>query len=257
MRNRSEAVDFRNEKLVQKIKSIKAEHPFWGYRRVWAYLRYVDTQCVNKKRVYRLMKEHNLSVKPNTRLIAKRVSQRPKPRPDRPNQWWGIDMTKVMTDGGWVYIVVVLDWYTKKIVGHYSGRQARSREWLEALEKGLNGEFPGGVRGHGLRLMSDNGSQPTSLSFMKTCCNLEVQQAFTSYNNPKGNADTERMMRTIKEELFWLREWRDEVQINKELDKWVQYYNNNYLHSAHGYRTPVQAQKDYDKQKQNTLLNAA
>ena len=257
MRNRSEAVVFRNEKLVKKIKAIKAEHPFWGYRRVWAYLRYVDTQCVNKKRVYRLMKEHNLIVKPSTRLIAKRVSQRSKPRPDRPNQWWGIDMTKVMTDGGWVYIVIVLDWYTKKIVGHYSGRQARSREWLEALEKGLNREFPGGVRGHGLKLMSDNGSQPTSLSFMKACSNLEVQQAFTSYNNPKGNADTERMMRTMKEELFWLREWRGEVQISKELDKWVQYYNSSYLHSAHGYKTPVQVHNDYYKNNNKTMLNAA
>jgi len=54
--------------------------------------------------------------------------------------------------------------------------------------------------------MSDNGSQPTSLSFMKACSNLDIHQAFTSYNNPKGNADTERMMRTLKEELLWLRE---------------------------------------------------
>jgi len=77
-----------------------------------------------------------------------------------------------------------------------------SREWLEALEKRLNREFPEGVRGHGLKLMSDNGSQPTSLSFMKACFNLEVHQIFTSYNNPKGYADTERMIRTIKEELF-------------------------------------------------------
>ncbi len=119
-------------------------------------------------------------------------------------------MTKVMTDNGWVYVVIVLDWYTKKIVGHYSGIRARSREWLEALEKGLNGEFLRGVRGHGLKLMSDNGSQPTSLSFLKACSNLEVGQAFTSYNNPKRNADTERMIRTIKEELVGLRDWESE-----------------------------------------------
>lgn len=85
-------------------------------------------------------------------------------------------MTKVMTDSGWVYVVIVLDWYTKKIVGHYSGTRATSREWLEALEEGLNREFPGGVRGQGLKLMSDNGSQPTSLSFMKACSNLEIQR---------------------------------------------------------------------------------
>jgi len=95
--------------------------------------------------------------------------------------------------------------------------------------------------------MSDNGSQPTSLSFMKACSNLEVHQAFTSYNNPKGNADTERMIRTMKEESLWLREWECETELSLELDKWVQYYNRNYLHSAHGYRTPVQAEEDYDK----------
>ncbi len=66
------------------------------------------------------------------------------------------------------------------------------------------------MRGNGLKLMSDNGSQPTSLSFMKACSNLEVEQVFTSYNNPKRNADTERMIRTIKEELVGLRDWESE-----------------------------------------------
>ena len=202
------------------------------------------------------MKEHDLTVRPNQRLIAKRVSERPKPRPDRPKQWWGIDMTKVMTDSGWVYVVIVLDWHTKKIVGHHGGTRATSREWLEALEKGLNREFPGGVRGHGLKLMSDNGSQPTSLSFMKACSNLEVEQVFTSYNNPKENADTERMIRTMKEELFWLREWESERELSRELDKWVVYYNGSYLHSAHGYRTPIQAEEEYYR-NHTSHLNAA
>lgn len=245
MRNQSDSVALRNEHLISKIKDIKADHPFWGYRRVWAYLRYVDGLIINKKRIYRLMREHNLTLKPNLRLIAKRVSERPKPRPNRPKQWWGIDMTKVLTNTGWVYVVIVLDWYTKKIVGHYSGTRATSRDWLEALEKGLNREFPGGVRGNGLKLMSDNGSQPTSLRFMKACSNLEVQQALTSYNNPKGNADTERMIRTMKEELIWLREWQGERELSHELDKWVDYYIRNYLHSAHGYRTPIQAEDRY------------
>jgi putative transposase len=257
MRKPSLLVSERNEELLERIRDIKGDHPFWGYRRVWAYLRYVRGIVVNKKRVYRLMKEHNLMVKPDRKLIAKRVSKRSKPRPDRPKQWWGIDMTKVMTEGGWVYVVVALDWYTKKVVGHYSGKRARGREWLEALERGVNREFSEGVRGNGLHLMSDNGSQPTSLGFMRACRALGVHQAFTSYNNPKGNADTERMIRTMKEELFWLREWSGEVEISGELDKWVEYYNNNYLHSAHGYRTPVQAQEDYYKRKENTLLNAA
>jgi transposase InsO family protein len=257
MRKPSNSVTFRNESLLIRIKNIKGDHPFWGYRRVWAYLRYIDGLIVNKKRIYRLMRENNLTVKPNPRLIAKRVSERPKPRPERPKQWWGIDMTKVMSNTGWVYVVIVLDWYTKKIVGHYSGKQARIKEWLESLNKALNKEFPTGVRGNGLKLMSDNGSQPTSLSFMKACSNLEVEQVFTSYNNPKGNADTERMIRTMKEELFWLREWENDRELRLELNQWVEYYNRNYLHSALGYRTPAQAEKEYYRNTDEDLLNAA
>jgi len=81
MRKPSNSVALRNESLVKRIREIKVEHPFWGYRRVWEYLRDIDGLLVNKKRVYRLMREHNLTVKPNPRLIAKRVPERPKPRP--------------------------------------------------------------------------------------------------------------------------------------------------------------------------------
>ena len=117
-------------------------------------------------------------------------------------------MTKVMIEGfGWVYLVVVLDWHTKKVVGHYAGLQARAWHWLVALDLAVNRQFPDGVRDRALHLMGDNGCQPTALAFMRACATMGIRQAFTSYNNPKGNADTERFMRTLKEELVWLREW--------------------------------------------------
>ena len=86
-------------------------------------MRYVDGMMVNQKRILRIMREAQLLVKPNLSIKASRV-MKPKPKPTRPNEWWGIDMTKVMTlHGGWVYIVVVLDWHTKKVVGHYASSQ--------------------------------------------------------------------------------------------------------------------------------------
>lgn len=203
------------------------------------------------------MQEEGLVVKADARIKAKRLSGRSKPRPTRPNEWWGIDMTKALsTESGWVQIVLVLDWYTKKIVGHHVGKRATSSDWLSALDRGLNRQFPEGVRGKNLHLMSDNGSQPTSTSFLKACGFLGVEQAFTSYNNPKGNADTERMMRTLKEELVWLREWRNEFELSHAVDRWIEYYNNNYLHSALGYRPPNQAEKEYQKAP-DTLLKCA
>ena len=64
-----------------------------------------------------------------------------------------------------------------------------------------------GVRCRGLKLISDNGSQPTATSFMRDMATLGIEQIFTSYDNPKGNADTERVIRTIKEEVIWLNEF--------------------------------------------------
>ncbi len=245
-RKESDMVAERNSTVVERIKQIKAEHPFWGYRRTWAHLKYVDGLDINKKRVLRLMQKHELSVKPNMKLKAIRTPTRSKPKPDRPNQWWGIDMTKVMVDGfGWMYIVAVLDWYTKKITGYYAGMECRSRHWLEALDSAVNRQFHDGVREKYLHMMSDNGSQPTAISFMKACKEMDIHQVFTSYNNPKGNADTERLFRTMKEELLWLREWKSPFELADALDKWIEYYNLHYLHSSLGYKAPMQFEEEY------------
>jgi putative transposase len=177
-------------------------HPFWGYRRVWAWLRHREGIMVNQKRVRRLMKEHNLMA---TQMVhkAKRKVLRDKPRADRPRQFWGIDMTKfIVTALGWVYLVIVLDWYTKKIVGWHISVRSKTADWKQAMDRALNCEFTEGVRDACLKLISDNGSQPTSVSFMRDMATLGIKQIFTSYNNPKGNADTERVVRTIKEEVI-------------------------------------------------------
>ena len=166
-------------------------------------------------------------------------------------------MTKVMVDGfGWMYIVVVLDWYTKKIVGYYTGMECRGRHWLEALDMAVNCQFPGGVRKNGLHLMSDNGSQPTSIGFMKACRALDINQAFTSYNNPKGNADTERVFRTMKEELLWLHEWTSPFELADALAQWISKYNGSYLHSSLKYKSPNQFEEEYQT-SQDTLLVSA
>jgi len=245
-RRTSPTVARRNAALLPRILALKADHPFWGYRRIWAHLRYGHGLPVNKKRILRVMRQHDLLVKPNLRLKATRTPTRSKPRPIAPNQWWGIDMTKVLVEGsGWLYLVVVLDWYTKKIVGHYAGLQATTRHWLAALDQAVNRQCPHGARAHSLSLMSDNGCQPTSVAFMKACSALGITQAFTSYNNPKGNADTERMMRTLKEELLWLREWTNPVELEQALASWIEWYNKHYFHSALDYKTPTQRERDY------------
>ena len=245
----------RDAQLLPLIEAIKAEHPFWGYRRVWATLRYKNGLVINLKRVARVMRQHGLAVR-RPELRAKRTPSGAKPRPSRPCQWWGIDMTKLMTAGGWVYVVLVVDWYSKKIVGHHAGYQSHGQEWLQALEMAVQEHFPHGVRGRGLSLMSDNGCQPTGKTFKNACALLGIEQAFTSYNNPKGNADTERAMRTLKEELLWLQEWSGLEHLKTSLSLWVKEFNAAYLHSALGWRTP-QSVHDKAKLLENSPLRAA
>ena len=256
-RSPSPRVAERNAALLVRMQALKAEHPFWGYRRIWATLRYADGLPVNKKRVLRLLRQHALLVKPNARLRATRTPTTHKPKPTAPNQWWGIDMTKVLVESfGWVYVVVVLDWYTKKFVGYHIGLQATTAHWLAALDMAINRQFPNGVRDQDLHLMSDNGCQPTSVRFLATCGTLGIQQAFTSYNNPKGNADTERSIRTLKEECLWLREWSSPFAVGEALATWFEQFNVSYLHSSLGYRTPEQCEQQWISSHQTRFAPA-
>jgi len=104
-------------------------------------------------------------------------------------------MTKVKVGSfGWINIHIVLDWYTKEIIGHSFSFQSKTKDWLEGLNLAVNTRFPTGILDASSKpkLITDNGCQPTSERFMKTCSELEIKQLFTTWSNPKGNADTER-----------------------------------------------------------------
>ena len=239
------------------MQALKAEQPFWGDRRIGASLRFVEPQPVNQKRVLRLMREHHLLVRPNRQLKAKRTPTRNTPQPTKPNEWWGIDMTTVMVEGfGWVSSVLVLDWYTKKIVGDYAGMPCTARHGLEALDRAVNRQFPDGARGKGLSRMSDHGCQPTSTALMQACGILGIQQGCTSYHNPKGHADTERVRRTLKEECLWLQEWSCPFALIKALEVWIADDNEHDLHSALSDKPPRQFERDYHSSHSSPFVAA-
>lgn len=130
---------------------------------------------------------------------------------------------------------------------------SKTRDWLNALEMGINRQFPLGIRGYEpLMLVSDNGCQPTSTAFMAACSVLGVKQIFTSFCNPKGNADTERFFRTLKEDLVWPREFETYAELDEALTNWIKSYNEDFPHSAIGYQTPEQYEKNHTF---NTQLN--
>ena len=155
----------------------------------------------------------------------------------------------------------MLDWYTKKIVGWNISLRSRAAEWEEALDMAIQREFPGGVRGNGLKLINDNGSQPTATSFMRDMATLGIEQIFTSYDNPKGNAEIKlgspknreifwgvsRVMRTIKEEIIWLNEFASFEEPKEKIGRWIQEdYNKLYVYSQLGYMSPEEFEAKHD-----------
>ena len=243
-RARSQSRIETDKPILAGIIALKSEHPLWGYRRVWAYLRYRQGIVVGKNRIYRLMKENKLLITKQSRLLAKRTPIRPKPRASCPNQYWGMDMTKVKVSSfGWVYLHIVLDWFSKEIIGYSFSLQSKAADWLEALNMAVNHRFPDGIR-QALskpKLITDNGCQPTSERFIKDCSELEIKQIFTTWNNPKGNADTERVLRTLKEDLVWPYDWDSPFALESAFIKWVSDYNTDFPHQALNYKTPAQA----------------
>ena len=92
---------------------------------------------------------------------------------------------------------------------------------------------------------------------MRECVLLGISQAFTSYNNPKGNADTERTIRTLKEELLWLHEWQSLNHLENALSAWIENFNSSYLHSALGWNTPQHTHDTETKNQKKAPLKAA
>ena len=243
-----------NQRLVEKLKELRLAHPFWGYRRMTAWLKYRERLAVNRKRIHRLMRENDLLVE-QVRHKALRTSKRGKPKATRPDQYWGRDMTKFLLGPlGWGYLIVVLDWYTKERVGWNLSLRAKTPEWKEALDAALCGKFPWGARDQGLNLVSDNGSQATSVAFMKDTAELGINQIFCSYDNPRGNAETERVIRTIKEEVLWLNEFSSFEEARAAIGVWIgEDYNRLYVHSALGYRSPDEFRQQWIQSQEAVL----
>lgn len=193
------------------------------------------------------MQSNRLLLSKENRNIATR-SKKSKPVARLPNEWWGIDMTKVkLSYVGYVYITVIIDWFSKKLVGYHIGLQSTAADWCSALDMAVRTQFPLGIRSYqnNLSIMSDNGCQPTSRRFKEDCKALGINLAFTSYCNPKGNADTERFIRTMKEECLWINQCDSFEELENTLSSWIKNYNQKYLHSSLKYKSPIQFEKSF------------
>jgi len=214
-------------------------HLTWGYRRVWALLRRQRGLCVNKKTVWRIMHEEGL-VRAKVWHRPRRPRRVERMRPTRPNAAWQIDMTSVrLSDLTPLFLVTVIDCYTREIVGYTLDRRCRASEWVSAVRMGLEGR--GLVTKDacgGLTLRSDNGAQPSSKRFVEFLGRVGVRGQYTGYNAPDDNAFVERVIRTVKEEEVWPNEYDTVAEAQEAIARYVRYYNEERIHSSLGYRTP-------------------
>ena len=129
---------------------------------------------------------------------------------------------------------------TNKLISYKLRQRCKKEEWIEALNVAVINECPLGSRKYNLNLMSDNGSQTTSIKYEETLKTYEINHVTTSYNNPNGNADKERFMMTFKEEAVRQNEFYSFEEANKAVEEFVVFYNNEYPHSTLKYLSPVE-----------------
>lgn len=215
----------------------------YGHRRIHALLRRAGIQ-MNRKTVLKIMREHGLT-QPKVWRRPKRPKRVEKMRPDRSNQRWQIDMTSFqLSCCTTLFLVIVIDCYSRQIMGWTLSRRCRASEWTSAVRMAL--ETSGldnkqAAKAAGLVLRSDNGSQPCSKKFVEFLYTYGVKSQYTGYDAPDDNAYVERVIRTIKEEEVWPNSWDTFLEAHEAVENYINFYNNERLHSALGYSTPATA----------------
>lgn len=234
--------------LVEAIRQVLVGSPFHGegYRKVWARLRHAGLRT-SKERVRRLMRENGLAA-------ATRAGSPRGPRshdgtiiPEGIDAMWGTDMTAAFTvEQGQVAVFVAVDHCSAACVGIHAALHATRHEALEPVRQGVAEHF-GGVEkdaAAGLAIRHDHGSQYMSRDFQKEIAWLGATSSPAFVRAPEGNGCAERFIRTLKENLLWVRTFRTVEELRLALIDFRRTYNENWLIERHGHRSPAQFRRD-------------
>jgi transposase InsO family protein len=223
----------------------------YGYRRIADELRDESIKCSNE-RIRRLMKELGLvAIQPKSYVprTSDGRADAPSPNlielnglPSSPNQIWAGDITHIPTSKGWLYLAVVIDLFTRKIVGWKLARHMRAELVADALENACQSQ----KLINGAIFHSDRGSQYGSRHFRKLLDREEIEQSMSARANPYDNAWTESVIGTIKAEILQGGRFHDFHDAQTELFDYIEsYYNHRRKHSSLGYLSPVQFENQF------------
>jgi len=215
----------------------------YGYRRILQDLRQAGL-TVGKHRLQRIMREDNLLAIRHRKFILTTES-----RHDYPvylnlaarmtltsiNQLWVADITYIRLQREFVYLAVVMDRYSRKVVGWAVDKTLASRLVIDALRKAIEERRPG----PGLVHHSDRGVQYASADYAQLLSAHGIIASMSRPANPYDNAACESFMKTLKQEEIYCNQYRDWMDLSTHLEEFIdQYYNRLRLHSALGYKTP-------------------
>jgi putative transposase len=223
-------------------------HPTFGYRRLWAILRYRDRIVVNRKTVYRIVKEqawfvHQRSSTPRPRVQGKRS------RAEKSNERWAMDVTHVYCGrDGWGHLAAVIDCHDREIVGYEFALRGRAREAERALEEACIRRF-GTLRPEGTTpvLRSDNGLIFQSRRFRRACRDYRLTQEFITPYTPEQNGMIERFFRSLKEECVWQHNFSSFSEARRAVRRWIRWYNDERPHQALAYKSPAEFRREKDQ----------
>jgi len=237
----------------EAIQEITLEHRRrYGYRRVTAELRRRG-MLVNHKRVWRIMREDNLlAVQPKAFVtttdsdhgleiylnLARRMTL------TGIDQLWVADITYIRLRTEFVYLAVILDGFSRKVVGWRLDRTLTSRLATEALQDAIAARRPL----PGLVHHSDRGVQYACAEYVAMLQRHEMVSSMSRPANPYDNASCESFIKTLKREEIYANEYEDLDDLREHLVEFIErYYNQKRLHSALGYRSPEEFEQQSDR----------
>jgi transposase InsO family protein len=234
------------------IQTIALEHRRrYGYRRITAELHRRGMQ-VNHKRVARIMREDNLlGVQPKLFVVTTNSNHKleiylnlgSRMKLTGINQLWVADITYIRLKAEFVYLAVILDRFSRKVVGWALDRTLGNRLAVSALEQALEKRQPP----PGLVHHSDRGLQYASAEYAAIIEKHRMVPSMSRPANPYDNASCESFMKTLKQEEIYANKYDDLEHLRANTEEFIEeYYNRQRLHSALGYRTPEEFEQQIE-----------